>query len=217
MEQILLHASIGEAEERQRPADAGLDMKEITIWPAKFKNREDRDQARALLARKVLWELLAAAESQVGPLRWISEGGLEAAEFLERLDAGRWHPLLKQWWERRKTANHRPAASARERHAQKLLYLATVALDRAISLGPGEARDIVARRAARLFEEPPTAKKIEHWQANQPPLSTGDWQVLATAISGTRSSEPGGDERLADFFIGIAHAVMSPGTLISTE
>jgi hypothetical protein len=191
-------------------------MKEVMVRPAKFRNREDRDQARALLARKVLWELLAAARSQVGPLRWLNEGGLEAEGFLEALDAGYPHPLLDAWRHKKRTAG-RPPASARERHAQRIMCLATVALERAISLGVGEAREIVAERAKRLFEPPPTAKKIEHWQEAQLTLlSAADEQVLARAISSSRIGEPGDRERLADYFVGIAHLALTPGTRVGT-
>jgi hypothetical protein len=92
-----------------------------------------------------------------------------------------------------------------------------VALERAFSLPRAQARDIVARKAARVYERPPTAKAIEHWQANQPPLSGAAEQVLAAAIIRSRVGEPGGRDRLVDHFIGIAHTVMTPGTLIGTE
>jgi hypothetical protein len=193
-------------------------MKEVTIRPARFKNRDDRDQARVLLARKAMWELLAAARSQVGQLRWINEGGLELEDFATCLDTGGLHPWLKEWKQKRGGAANRPTASARELHAQRLMCLATVALERAFSMTRAEARDIVARKAARVFERPPTAKAIEHWQqANQPPFSAADEQVLAAAINRSRVGEPGGRDRLVDYFIGIAHTVMTPGTLIGTD
>jgi hypothetical protein len=117
------------------------------VLPARFRNREDRDRARALLARKMLWELLAAARSQLGPLRWINEGGLEAEEFLE-------------------------------------------------------------------CERPPSTKTIEHWQDRQPLRSPSDEQTLANGIHASRIDEPGGRARLIDYFIGIAHAALTPGTLV---
>jgi hypothetical protein len=193
-------------------------MKEVKALVVRYKNREERDWARAQLARKVLGDVLHAASSQVGPQRWINEGGLEAQEFLEALDAGRWHPLLKQWQERRSTAPHRRSASARERQAQRLIVLATAALERYFSLGVGEAREEVAKKAARVFEPPPTAKTIEHWQDNQPVRSEAEERWLADTVSSSRVDEPGGRERLLDNFIGLAHAVMTPGTtLIDTE
>jgi hypothetical protein len=193
-------------------------MKEVKALVTKYKSREERDWARAQLARKVLGELLYAASSQVGPQRWINEGGLEAQEFLEALDEGRWHPLLKQWQQRRRTAPHRRAASARERQAQRFICLAVVALERMFSLGPGEAREEVAKKSARVFDRPPTAKMIEHWQDEQPLRSAADEQFLAEIITRSRPHEPGGRERLLDNFIGLAHAVLTPGTtLIDTD
>ena len=193
-------------------------MKKVKALVDRYNSREERDLARAQLARKVLGELLHAASSQVGPQRWINEGGLEAQEFIEALDAGHWQPLLKQWQERRKTAPHRRAATARERQAQRLICLAVVALERMFSLRPGEAREEIAKRAARVFEQPPTAKTIEHWQDNQPLLSAAEEQWLAKTISGSRTDEPGGRDRLLDNFIGLAHAVLTPGTtLIDSE
>jgi hypothetical protein len=193
------------------------EVKEVTVRPARFKNRDDRDRARVLLARKAMWELLAAARSQVGPLVWINEGGLELEDFATCLDTGALHPWLEEWKQKRGGAANRPMASPRELHAQRLICLATVALERAFSLTRAEARDIVARKAARVFDKPPTAKAIEHWQANQPALSAADEQVLARAINSSRVGEPGGRDRLADYFIGIAHMVMTPGTVIGTE
>jgi hypothetical protein len=192
-------------------------MKEVTVRPAIFKNREDRDQARALLARKLLWQLIASAKSHMGAVRWHNEGGVELEEFAICLDAGRLHPLLTQWRQKRGGAANRSPFSAREQHAQRFIYLATVALERVHSLTRAEAREIVAKKVARLFDHPPSAKAIEHWQANQPPLSPADWQVIAAAIHRSRVDQPGGRERLVDYFVGLAHAVMTPGTLIGTE
>jgi len=194
-------------------------MKEVKALVNRYRSREERDWARAQLARKVLGELLHAASSQVGPQRWINEGGLEAQEFLEALDEGRWHPLLRQWREKRRTAPHRPRASVRERQAQRLICLAVVALERMFSLGPGEAREEIAQKAARVFEPPPTAKMIEHWQDNQPLLpSAAEEQWLVKTNSASRVDEPGGRDRLLDNFIGLEHAVLTPGTtLIDSE
>jgi hypothetical protein len=97
------------------------------------------------------------------------------------------------------------------------MVLAVVALERAISLGVGEAREIVAERAKRLFEEPPTAKMLEHWRAEQPLLTVADEQVLARAISSSRIGEPGDRERLTDYFIGIAHYRATPGAVAGIE
>jgi hypothetical protein len=193
-------------------------MKEVKAVVVKYKSREERDWARAQLARKVLGDLFAAASSQVGPQWWINEGGLEAHDFLEALDAGRWHPLLKEWQARRQRAPHRRGALARERLAQRLICFAVAALETYFSMGVGEAQEEMAKKAARVFDQPPTKKTIEHWQANQPPRSEAEERWLAKTVSGSRLDEPGGRERLLDNFIGLAHAVMTPGTtLIDTE
>jgi hypothetical protein len=189
-------------------------MKEVTIGPPKFKNRDDRDQERVRLARKVMWELLAAARSRVGLLRWVNEGGLELEDLAKCLDTGGLHPWLKEWKQKRAGAANRPTPSARERQAQRLIVLATLALERAFSMRRAEARDIVARKAAGVFERSLTAKVIEHWQASRRPLSAGDEHALAAAINRSRVGEPGGVDRVVDYFIAIAHGVLTPGTLI---
>ena len=49
----------------------------VVVLPNKNKvAREDIQEARALLARKFLWELLAAAKQQVDVATWCKEGGL---------------------------------------------------------------------------------------------------------------------------------------------
>jgi hypothetical protein len=193
------------------------EVKQVTVRPPIFKNREDRDRARMLLARKCLWELIAAAKSQVDPLRWLKEGGVELEEVALCLDHGGMHPYLKEWKHKRAGAANRPSPTAREHNARSLMCLATVALDRVFSLGRGEAREIVAKAAAKLFDNPPTAKALEHWQDNQPPLSPAAEQVLATAIAQSRVHEPGGQDRLANYFIGIAAMHMNPGLRIDAE
>jgi hypothetical protein len=188
-------------------------MKEVKALVTRYKSREERDWARAQLARKVLWDMLNAAQRQVGPQRWINEGGLEAQEFLEALDAGCGHPLLDAWRHKKRTTG-RPPATARERLAQQLICLGVVALERYFSLGAGEAREEVAKKAARVFEQPPSAKTIEHWQDNQPLLSPATEQWLAKTVTSSRIDEPGGRERLLANFIGLAHAVLTPGTAL---
>ena len=70
----------------------------VVVLPNKNKvARKDIEKARALLARKFLWELLAAAKQQVDVATWCKEGGLEAEDFLDAIDSGRPHPLLRSW------------------------------------------------------------------------------------------------------------------------
>jgi hypothetical protein len=73
--------------------------KQVILRPNKQTSppKDERDAARIVLARKFLWQLMAAAKTQVDPVTWIREGGLDADEFLECVDTGRWHPWLKRW------------------------------------------------------------------------------------------------------------------------
>jgi hypothetical protein len=185
---------------------------DVIVLPPKFANRSDRKRAQVLLARKVLWELIAAAKIQAGAIRWINEGGLELEEMAEALDTGAPHPLLKAWDEKKRAIGHRSPATAREKHAQRVLCLAAAALERVVSLSREEAREVVAKAAVRVFQPPPTAKAIEHWQADQQLRSPADEVVLANAITAA-----GGDrDRLLSYFIGIACAATVPGTLLGT-
>jgi hypothetical protein len=76
----------------------------VVVLPNQNKvAREDIHEARALLARKFLWELLAAAKQQVDVATWCKEGGLEAEDLLDAIDSGRPHPWLRSWEERKAT------------------------------------------------------------------------------------------------------------------
>jgi hypothetical protein len=184
------------------------EVKPVKVQIVRYKNREDRNRVRVAMARKVLCELIGAARSQVGPQRWINEGGLELEEFLYDLDTGHAGQWLKEW--QQTPLKGRPPASPREQQAQWYLCLAVVALERVFSLGPGEAREEVAKKAARMFEQPVTAKKIEHWQDMQPLLSSAVEVWLAKTISASRTDEPGGRDRLLNNFIGAAHSIITP-------
>ena len=88
----------------------------VVVLPNKNKvARKDIEKARALLARKFLWELLAAAKQQVDVATWCKEGGLEAEDLLDAIDSGRPHPLLRSWQEgKASVAANRPTPSRRE-------------------------------------------------------------------------------------------------------
>jgi hypothetical protein len=121
----------------------------VVVLPNKNKvAREDIQEARALLARKCLWGLLAAAKPQVDVATWCKEGGLEAEDLLDAIDSGRPHPLLRSWEERKATeAANRPAPSRRELHARRLSVLLCTALKRA-GLDKQQARRQVSRLLA---------------------------------------------------------------------
>ena len=172
---------------------------------------EARDQARALLAHKFLWQLLAAAESQVDVLTWRNEGGFEAQDFLDAIGTGRPHPLLRLWEERKAgPAANRPAPGLREKQARHLVRLMCVALQRA-GHDKQTARKFAAARLAaarpRPFPDPPSAETIKHWQRNAPPLTPGDENIIAAAFArhGVRDHK-----EIAERFIGLIHFNFNP-------
>jgi hypothetical protein len=192
-------------------------MKEVIVVPRRLTKTE-RDQGRTVLARKALWDLLAAARTQVDSVTWIKEGCVDAEEFLECLDDGRWHPLLEQWHKRKATvAANRPAPTAREKHARRLMVLAVIAVERVTSVSKQEARKMVAAAAADVFESAPTERTIEHWRKDQPSPTQPDERVMANAIACSKLSEPDGIKHLIGYFIGLAHAVMTPGATLAVE
>ena len=174
-----------------------------------------RDKARELLARKFLWELLAHAKTQIDVVTWIKEGGLDAEEFLECVDDGRWHPLLRRWKARKATvAANRQGPTAREALGRRLIVLAVIALERTHSFAKkDEAREEVAKVAARLFENPPSAETIHHWHRALEPLGPKDEIVLAEGIARAKDDR----EALIIHFVGLAHMVMTPAPFLDVQ
>jgi hypothetical protein len=191
--------------------------KEVTIRPATFRNTKDRDKARTLQARALLAELIVAEIDRVGRLRWAAKGGLELEEIYNCLEFGGVHPLLKEWTGKRSGFTNRPPTSPRELHSQWLVCMATIALVRAYNLTQAEAREVVAKKAARMFDRAPTAKAIEHWEARRSKkLHPDEEQMLATAVHNNKI-QGGKRDDLAEYFIGIANAIMAPAMLIDEE
>src|SRR5262249_50187703 len=117
---------------------------------------------------KFLWQLTAAARTQLDPFTWIKEGGLDAEEFLECVESGRWHPLLRRWHVMKGTSGaNRPAPTSRDRIARRLVVLAVIALQRVISTDGYGARRTVAAAMAKMFEDAPSAETIHHWSARR--------------------------------------------------
>jgi hypothetical protein len=136
----------------------------VVVLPNKNKvARKDIERARALLALKYLWELLATAKTQ-DVATWCKEGGLEAEDLLDAIESGRPHPLLRLWEERKATvAANRPAPSRRELRARHLAVLLCAALERA-GLGKRQARQQVSRLLALqsgLFAQPPSDHALQ--------------------------------------------------------
>ena len=112
---------------------------------------EEIQKLRALETLKVLWELLAVAQKHADVVTWINEGGPEAEDFLDAIESGRPHPLLRLWEERKSTvAANRAAPSRRDRHARRLVVLGCVALERT-GLGKLSARKRLARAVRGVF------------------------------------------------------------------
>lgn len=174
----------------------------VVVLPNKNKvARKDIEKARALLARKFLWELLAAAKQQVDVATWCKEGGLEAEDLLDAIDSGRPHPLLRSW-----VAANRPAPSRRELHARHLAVLLCAALERA-GLGKRQARQQVSRLLASqsgLFAQPPSDHALERWQRAGPALTPEDGCVIANAMA------KGGPREIKAYFVGLLHFALNP-------
>ena len=187
----------------------------VVVLPNKNKvARKDIEKAHALLARKCLWELLAAAKLQVDVATWCKEGGLEAEDLLDAIDIGRPHPLLRSWEERKATvAANRPAPSRRELHARRLVVLLCIALERA-GLGKRKARQQVSRLLAPqsgLFARPPSEHALERWQRAGPALTPEDECVIANAMA------KGGPPEIKAYFVGLLHFALNPFAKIVLE
>ena len=160
-------------------------MKDVVVRPRKL-GKEERDKGRTVMTLKLLWQLMAAARSRVDTVRWIKEGGLDAEEFLECVESGRWHPLLRRWHVMKgTTAANRPAPTSRDRAARRLVRLAVIALQRVVSTDAVAARGTVAAAMAKLFEDAPSAETIHHWERQQEPTTPAEEKLLATIITTT--------------------------------
>jgi hypothetical protein len=180
--------------------------KTITVRPRKL-GKEARDKGRTVMTLKLLRQLMAAARAQVDPVRWIKEGGLDAEEFLECVESGRWHPLLKRWHVMKGTsAANRPAPTSRTRHARRLIVLAVIAVQRVVSIDADEARRRVHHAMTRLFEDAASAEALHHWQREQDPTTPADEKLLALVIT-KNDSDP---EAVIGHFVQLAHMVATP-------
>jgi len=187
----------------------------VVVLPNQNKvAREDIQEARALLARKCLWELLAAAKQQVDVATWCKEGGLEAEDLLDAIDSGRPHPLLRSWEERKATvAANRPRPNLRELHARHLAVLLCAALERA-GLGKRQARQQVSQLLASqsgLFAKPASDHALERWQRAGPALTPEDECVIANAMA------KGGPREIKAYFVGLLHFALNPFAKIVLE
>ena len=148
-------------------------------------SKEDVDIFRALLATQTLWEAVSKAKASADAETWYATGGPEAEDFLDAIDHGGSHPLLRLWVKRKATINaHRPGPGLRERDARRLVVLMCATLERA-GIGKREVRERVAKRLRKqkIFLTPPSAFAIERWQSTYPPHGQVAEQVIAAAIA----------------------------------
>lgn len=194
--------------------------KQVILRPNKraLPRKDERDEARIALARNFLWQLMRAAKEQAGPMVWIREGGLDAEEFVECLETGRWHPRLKRWQGLTATdAAHRKASTHRELAARRFVVLSVIALERLESFKTrDEMYEEVAKAAASVFEKPPTGETVHHWcRELTPPLGPDDEKVLAGGIS--RAAYDG--QQLLGFVVPHGHefqALTADGALVGS-
>jgi hypothetical protein len=181
---------------------------DVVARPPKL-TEDRRERGRTIMTLKLLWQLMAAARTQVDAYTWIKEGGLDAEEFLECVESGRWHPLLRRWHVMKGTSGaNRPAPSSRERAFRRVVALAVIGLQRVVSTDGDGARRTVAAAMAKLFEDPPSAETIHHWERQrEPPTTTpAEEKLLATVIATTK----GDPTALVEHFVQLAHTILTP-------
>jgi len=181
--------------------------KDVVVRPRK-RTEDRRDRGRTIMTLKLLWQLLAAARNQIDPYTWVKEGGLDAEEFLECVESGRWHPLLRRWHVMKGTSGaNRPAPTSRDRAARRLVVLAVTALQRVVSTDGDAARRTVAAAMAKLFEDAPTAETVHHWERQMEPATTtpAEEKLLAMVIANT-NADPAA---VVEHFVQMAHTILT--------
>jgi hypothetical protein len=179
----------------------------VVVLPNKNKvAREDIEEARALLARKCLWELLAAAKPQVDVATWCKEGGLEAEDLLDAIDSGRPHRIAIMGRTQGYCSGQPPEPEPARARARRFVVLLCIALERA-GLGKRQARQQVSRLLASesgLFAQPPSDHALERWQRAGPALTPEDECVIANAMA------KGGPREIKAYFVGLLHFALNP-------
>jgi hypothetical protein len=147
--------------------------------------KENVDLTRALLATQTLWEAISKAKASVDATTWYATGGPEAEDFLDAVDHGRWHPLLRLWTKRKATISaHRQGPGLRERDARKLTILMCETLE-ASGISKSESRKRVAQelKKEKIFSPAPSVHTIERWQRAATPSGRVEESIIAAAIS----------------------------------
>jgi nucleotide-binding universal stress UspA family protein len=163
---------------------------------------EDRERWRELGTLKVLWGLVATAETRTDPVTWRAEGGPEAKDFLDALETGRQHPLLTKWEELKATVG-RPAPSLLDRSVRYTVVLMVEALHRA-GLGKGAARKRAAEALRDVFPEA-TFEAIRHWQTTFPPVPDDE-----PRIAGALKRHGHDHKQIIGSFVGLIRFAVDP-------
>jgi hypothetical protein len=188
----------------------------ILIIPGRTADKDHLERARGLRAAACFCEMLVAAKAQLGAVDWYALGLAEAEAALEAWQTGGQHGFFAIWEQRRgKMGRNRPAPSSTELHARRMAILFCIALERG-GLNRRAARKFAARELERanVFATAPSHRTIEHWQAEQPPLTPDEEQLLATAIACCGVHQP---HHLARYFVGLAHLVHNPAARVVHE
>ena len=172
-------------------------------------SKEDVDILRALLATQTLGEAVSKARASVDAATWFATGGPEAEDFLDAIDHGGSHPLLRLWVKRKATVNaHRPGPGLRERDARRLVVVMCATLERA-GIGKREVRERVAKRLGKeekIFSTAPSANAIERWQSAFPPHGQVAEQVITAAIARCGLI----DEQIVQYFMKLVRVTLDP-------
>jgi hypothetical protein len=182
--------------------------KGIVVRPPQL-TEDRRTRGRAIMTLKLLWQLMKAARDQAGPVIWLNEGGLDAEEFLECLETGRPHPLLRRWQVMKgTTAANRPAPTSRERAARRIVVLAVIGLQRVASMTGKEARLTVAAAMPKLFEEPPSDETIHYWERQRdPPTTTPAEETFLAMVIANSNADPA---KVVERVLDLAHTILTP-------
>jgi hypothetical protein len=162
------------------------------------QRRQNLEKARELLTLSCLWMLVANAEQRMDIAAWRNAGGLEVQDFLDCIERGLPHPLLRTWQQRMAENANRPAPSLGVLRVRRLVIQCCAALVRN-GMSNRKARAFAANHFIPLFlGRGPSADAIRRWQQAQP-LGPKDEVTIC------RSIERGGgnDVRIVAYFEGL--------------
>jgi hypothetical protein len=179
----------------------------IVVPPGKL-SKEDVERIRGERTATGLTHLLNATKPRADPVQWFALGLNELEMMLEAWRTGGQHPFFTAWKQRAAQIASRPSPNTYARQARRLVFMACVALERA-GFNKRDARHFVSRMLAHshLFTDPPSAKALEHWAADEPRLKPFEEQQLACVIMAYGLHRP---EALANYFIGLAQLAHNP-------